>query len=92
MNPDLVEAAICSRTRAILPVHLYGTPADMDPIREIAERYGIRVLEDAAQAHGARYRGRSCGSLGHPAAEFVADVVLRFLDRDIIDGDGGLLD
>jgi dTDP-4-amino-4,6-dideoxygalactose transaminase len=68
LDPKLIERAITPRTRAIIPVHLYGRPADMDPIREIAARRGIRILEDAAQAHGARYRGQSAGSLGHAAA------------------------
>ena len=67
LDPKLVERAITPRTRAILPVHVYGRPADMDPIREIAARHNLRILEDAAQAHGARYRGRRVGSLGHAA-------------------------
>lgn len=67
MNPDLIEAAITPRTRAIMPVHLYGQPADMDPINEIARRHGLKVIEDSAQAQGARYRGRRTGSLGDAA-------------------------
>ena len=64
MNPAAVEAAISSRTKAILPVHLYGHPADMDPIMDVARRHGLVVIEDAAQAHGAKYKGRSVGSIG----------------------------
>src|SRR5471032_1952544 len=64
MDPGRLEAAITSRTKAIVPVHIYGQPADMDPIRAIAARHGLCVIEDAAQAHGAQYRGRSAGSLG----------------------------
>ena len=67
IDPALIEAAITRRTRAIMPVHLYGLPADMDPIMDIAERHDLKVIEDAAQAHGARYRGRRCGGLGHAA-------------------------
>jgi len=68
LDPKLIERAITSRTRAILPVHLYGRPADMDPIREIAAGHDLRVLEDAAQAHGARYRGCRAGGIGHAGA------------------------
>jgi len=67
IDPRLIERAITRRTRLILPVHLYGRPADMDAIHDIALRHGLRILEDAAQAHGAKYRGRRVGSLGNTA-------------------------
>ncbi|MBC7259171.1 MAG: DegT/DnrJ/EryC1/StrS family aminotransferase [Chloroflexi bacterium] len=68
LNPALLEEAITPRTRAILPVHLYGQPADMEPILDTARRHNLLVMEDACQAHGARYKGRRAGSMGHLAA------------------------
>jgi dTDP-4-amino-4,6-dideoxygalactose transaminase len=67
IDPQRVAAAVTPRTRAIIAVHLYGQPAAMDELRQIAARHGLLLVEDAAQAHGAVYRGRSAGSLGHAA-------------------------
>jgi len=64
MDPSRVESAVTARTRAILPVHLYGQAADLGPILEVARRHGLAVIEDACQAHGATYDGRKVGSLG----------------------------
>jgi dTDP-4-amino-4,6-dideoxygalactose transaminase len=64
MDANAIEGAITERTKAIIPVHLYGQPADMDPILEIAKRHNLVVIEDAAQAHGAEYKGKRAGSLG----------------------------
>ena len=68
LDPTLIECAITSRTKAIIPVHLYGQSADMDPIMAIAKRNNLKVLEDAAQAHGATYNGKKVGGLGDSAA------------------------
>lgn len=68
MDPAQLEAAITPRTKAIIPVHLYGQPADMDPIMAIAKKHGLLVLEDACQAHGAEYNGKRVGGIGDWAA------------------------
>jgi dTDP-4-amino-4,6-dideoxygalactose transaminase len=68
LDPARIEAALTPRTRALMPVHLYGQPADIDPMLTLARRHGLKVIEDAAQAHGARYQGRRAGSLGDAAA------------------------
>jgi dTDP-4-amino-4,6-dideoxygalactose transaminase len=67
LDPSRVEAAITSRTKAMLPVHLYGQPADMQPLLEIARKHNLKVIEDAAQAHGATYHGTYAGALGDAA-------------------------
>lgn len=68
IDPERIEASITPRTRAIIPVHLYGQPAEMDAINAIARKHDLRVIEDAAQAHGARYRGKRVGALSDAAA------------------------
>ena len=68
MNPDLLEAAITPKTRAILPVHLFGQATDMDPVMEIARAHGLFVIEDACQAHGGKYKERRTGSIGDAGA------------------------
>ena len=83
MDPDLVEAAITPRTKAIMPVHLYGLMADMDPLAAIARRHGLHLVEDAAQAHGATYRGRRAGSFG-PA------MFSLYATKNLMTGEGGV--
>lgn len=67
INPELIESAITDHTRAIMPVHLYGQACDMDPIMDIARKYGLKVIEDCAQAHGATYKGQKVGTFGDTA-------------------------
>jgi perosamine synthetase len=85
LDPGRLEEHITPRTRGIIVVHLYGHPADMDPILELARRYGLFVLEDAAQAHGAEYRGRKVGSFG------AAAVFSFFGNKIITTGEGGMV-
>jgi dTDP-4-amino-4,6-dideoxygalactose transaminase len=68
LDPMRIEAAITPKTKALLPTHLYGQPADLDPMLELAERHGLVLIEDAAQAHGARYKGERIGAHGHAVA------------------------
>jgi dTDP-4-amino-4,6-dideoxygalactose transaminase len=86
ITAETIARVLTSRTRAIIPVHLAGWPCDLDPIMELAEVRGIKVLEDCAQAHGARYKGRPVGSIGHAAAfSFCQDKIMT------TGGEGGLL-
>lgn len=80
-----IEERITPRTRAILPVHLYGQTADMDAINEIAEEHGLKVIEDAAQAHGATYHGRKAGSMG------LAGTFSFYATKNITSGEGGMI-
>ena len=84
IDPDRVAAAITPRTKAICPVHLFGLPADMDPLLELAERHGLAIVEDACQAHGAEYRGRRVGSFGHGAFSLYGT-------KNMTTGEGGLI-
>jgi dTDP-4-amino-4,6-dideoxygalactose transaminase len=86
IDAGAISAAVTSRTKAIVPVHLYGQPVDLDAVLAVAQRHGLVVIEDAAQAHGARYKGRRAGSFGHAAAfSFYPSKNLGAL------GDGGMI-
>ncbi len=85
MDPAAVEAAITPRTRAIIAVHAFGQPADMDPLRALAERHGLALIEDACEAIGAEYRGRRAGTLGDAA------VFAFYPNKQITTGEGGLI-
>lgn len=85
LDPELLEARITPRTRAIIPVHLYGHPADMAPILDIARRHTLYVVEDAAEAHGAEYRGARAGGMGH------LNCFSFYANKIITTGEGGML-
>jgi dTDP-4-amino-4,6-dideoxygalactose transaminase len=85
MLPEAVEAAITDKTVALLPVHLGGHPADMDALNSIAEKHGLKVIEDCAQAHGAEHKGRKVGSLGHVGAFSFQS------SKNLTSGEGGCL-
>ncbi|HSW44573.1 MAG TPA: DegT/DnrJ/EryC1/StrS family aminotransferase [Phycisphaerae bacterium] len=85
IDPEAIERAITPRTRAIIPVHLAGLPADMDAIMEIARRNNLVVIEDAAHAHGAEYKGRRAGSLGHMASFSFQS------SKNLCSGEGGII-
>jgi perosamine synthetase len=85
MDVGQVEAKITPRTRAIMPVHMYGHPVDMDPLFELAEKHGLKIIEDAAEVHGADYKGRKCGGLGDISTfSFYANKI-------ITTGEGGMV-
>jgi perosamine synthetase len=94
IDPGLIEAAITPRTKAIMPVHLYGYPCDMDPIMEIAERHGLIIIEDAAQAVGAKYKGRTVGSFHWPSQQGGAGGAACFslyATKNVMSGEGGMI-
>jgi dTDP-4-amino-4,6-dideoxygalactose transaminase len=84
MDPTKIEAAITERTKAIIPVHIQGCPADMDPIIEIAEKHNLHIIEDACQAHGSMYKGRMCGTIGIAGAFSLNNL------KNLCGGEGGL--
>ncbi|MEP0844505.1 MAG: DegT/DnrJ/EryC1/StrS family aminotransferase [Phycisphaerae bacterium] len=84
IDPARIEAAITPRTKAIIPVHIQGCPADMDPILDLARRHGLHVIEDACQAHGAVYKGRMCGTMGVAGAFSLNNL------KNLCGGEGGL--
>ncbi len=85
MNTDQIEARITGKTKAIMPVHIYGHPVDMDPVLEIAKKNNLLVIEDAAEVHGAEYKGNKCGSLGNISSwSFYANKI-------ITTGEGGMV-
>jgi len=84
MNPELIEEKITPKTKAILPVHLFGHPVDLDPLIEIAKKHNLHVIEDAAEAHGAKYKGKKVGSFGHISCfSFYADKLITTVEGGI---------
>ncbi len=85
MDVGQVEKAVTAKTKAIMPVHIYGHPVDMDPIMDLAEKHGLVVIEDAAEAHGAEYKGRKCGGIGHISCFSF------FANKIVTTGEGGMV-
>jgi perosamine synthetase len=85
MNPDLIEEKISSRTKAIIVVHIYGLPCDMQPILEIAKKHRLKIIEDAAEMHGQTYRGKKCGSFGD------ISIFSFYPNKLITTGEGGMI-
>jgi perosamine synthetase len=85
MDINQVKDKISKKTKAIMPVHMYGHPVDMDPIMELAEKYGLYVIEDAAEVHGAEYKGRKCGGIGH------INCFSFYANKIITTGEGGMV-
>ncbi len=85
MDVNQVKDRVTSRTRALMPVHMYGHPVDMDPLLELAEKHGLYVIEDAAEVHGAEYKGRKCGAMGH------INCFSFYANKIITTGEGGMV-
>lgn len=85
MDVSQVEARITPRTKAIMPVHIYGHPVDMDPLLELAHQHNLAVIEDAAEAHGAEYKGRKCGGMGH------LNCFSFYANKIVTTGEGGMV-
>lgn len=85
MDTGALEGLVTARTKAIMPVHIYGLPVDMDPVMDVASRHGLAVIEDAAEAHGQSYRGRPCGSFGD------VSIFSFYPNKHVTTGEGGML-
>jgi perosamine synthetase len=85
VNVDMIEEKITSKTKAIMVVHIYGLPVDMDPVFRLAEKYGLKIIEDAAEMHGQTYRGRPCGSLGD------ISTFSFYPNKNLTTGEGGMV-